>query len=189
MKFVRRILLGLLFAVSLPMAKDFMGIPIEDPVREQNRELPTWILGGGGFLSYYLNSIDGGIELSADRRLGVHHSLGTSGHLFFGNDLIDIGLDYRFYFMGSLMSGHDDFLRATFAAMFMEKNGKSYVSPLAVIGYGRDVLFFKTANLVGRIDVHCGYLLGETLAKKSSDDSNNYPGHFLVYLNFSLLFF
>lgn len=189
MKFVRNIVLVLLLATSLLQAKDFMGIPIEDPVQLQTRPLPAWLVGGGGFVAYYLNSLDGGVVASVDRRLGTHHSLGAVGHVYFGNDLMDIGLNYRFYFSGSLMSGHDDFLRAGFAGMYMEKKDETYFSPMVSFGYGRDILFFEKANLVGRVEVRAAYLLGEAVSKNEGSEFIDRTGHFLVFVDFLILFF
>ena len=187
MKLVRNTLLCFLVAVSLLQAKDFMGLPIEDPVMLQTRPLPTWIMGGGGFLSYYLNSVDGGLMASVDRRFMTHHSLGVSSHLFFGGDLWDVGLDYRFYFLGSLMSGHDDFLRLSFSGMYLNKNDESFFSPMPSLGYGRDILFFENSNLVGRVEIRGAYLLGEPVEKKGAFVGR--VGRFIVYLDFSILFF
>jgi hypothetical protein len=70
-----RVIFCLALAAGLSFGKDFMGIPIEEAPASEVRPLPVVVLGGGGFLRYYLNSIDGGVRASTDFRVHKHHSL------------------------------------------------------------------------------------------------------------------
>ena len=190
MKTVLRLIPYLLLAASLLYGKDFMGIPIEESPAATVRPLPTWIVGGGGFLRYYLNSVDGGVRLSTDFRVHKHHALGAFGLIHLGDDFLEAGLDYRFYFSGRLMeTGHDDFLRFGFSGIYIEKNDESYFPPVISFGYGRDILFFKNADLLGRIQLSGKYIMGEPVSKKKETLFMEQEAHFLISLDFSILFF
>ena len=190
MKRVLRVILCLLFAAGLSSGKDFMGIPIEESEAIAERPLPTWIFGGGGFLRYYLTSVDGGVRASADFRFLKHHSLGLFGMLHLGDDLSEVGIDYRFYFLGRLMqSGHDDFLRLGFSGLYMEKGDETFFPPVISFGYGRDILFFKKADLLGRIQLSGNYIIGEPVSKRQEWLLMDQEAHFLLSLEFSLMFF
>lgn len=180
----------LLLAFSLTPAKDFMGIPIEDESRLQSRPLPTWIGGGGLLLDYCMNEFNVGLEGNFGYRIHPHHSLDLEGQFFFVDNLIEVGLNWRFFFLGSLVSsGHDDFLRLGLSGIYMEKHDDHYVSPTVSFGYGRDILFFDTSNLVGRVEISGKYLIDEPVARKKDRAFIKQEAHAIICLNFSLLFF
>lgn len=190
MKQLTRVIFCLALAAGLSFGKDFMGIPIEEAPASEVRPLPVVVLGGGGFLRYYLNSIDGGVRASTDFRVHKHHSLGLFGLIHLGDDFMEAGLDYRFYFSGRLMeTGHDDFLRFGFSGIYIEKEDESYFPPVISFGYGRDILFFKNADLLGRIQLSGSYIIGEPVSKKKDNHLIDQEAHFLISLDLSLLFF
>lgn len=193
-KYLARISLLLCLWVSVfssaAVARDFMGIPIDENVLQKSKPLPTWLYGGGGFLSYYASSIDGGVKLSVERRLHPHFSLDICGMMFLGNDLYEASLDGRYYFRGSLMSSkNDDFLRLGVSAIYMEKGGESYMPPAISLGYGRDVLFFENAHFLGRFEIRGIYVIGEPISKKDDHRLVTQESHLLVNLELSLIFF
>ena len=190
MKRVLTIICFVVLAAGVLHAKDFMGIPIEESAAVAGRPLPTWIVGGGGFARYYLASVDGGFTLMGDFRFHKHHSVGAFGQIHLRDDISEVGLAYRLYFSGLLMqSGHDDFLLLGPSCLFMEKSDGTYHPFVVTFGYGRDILFFKNADLLGRIQLSGSYIIGEPVSRKNSRIYMEEETHFLVSLNFSLLFF
>jgi len=184
------ILVVLLLAFSLTPAKDFMGLPIEDETRLQTRALPAWIGGGSFFIDYCMNEFNVGLGTNIGYRLHRHHALDLDGQFYFVDNLIEAGLNWRFYFLGSLMSaGHDDFLRLGFSGIYMEKHDDTYVSPTITFGYGRDMLFFDSANLVGRVEISGKYLVDEPVSRKKDRAFIAQEAHAIICLNFSVLFF
>ncbi len=179
-----------MLASVLVLAKDFMGMPIEEPYGTDVKPLPTLIVGGGGFLDYFLNSVNGGVEASAEYRVHKHHSVGILGQYNFGSDFALVEGDYRFYFSGGLMqNGHDDFVRLGYGVLFMEKYDEFYYPQVVSLGYGRDILFFDTAKFMGRIQLGGSYIIGEPIAKENERLYIDEETHFLIYLSFSILFF
>ena len=190
MKQLIRVIVCLALAAGLSFGKDFMGIPIEEAPASEVRPLPLVVLGGGGFLRYYLNSVDGGVRASADFRFLKYHSLGLFGMLHLGDDLSEVGIDYRFYFLGQLMqSGHDDFLRLGISGLYMEKGDETFFPPVISFGYGRDILFFKKADLFGRFEFFGSYVVGHPVEKDNERLPITEPVRFFLYLKISLLFF
>lgn len=178
-----------MFATTL-FAKDFMGLPIENTASLQSRPLPTFMGGGGGFFTYYLNSVEGGVSLFADYRAFRRHSFGLHGQMMLGNDLCEVGLNWKFYFRGSLMElKSDDYLLLGVSGLYMDKRGGSYFPPVVSVGYGRDVLFFETAPFIGRIELRGSYVLGESIAKREKSELIDRETNLVVYLSFSILFF
>lgn len=167
-----------------------MGLPIDDSVQQKSKPLPTWIFGGGGFLSYYLSSLDGGFKLSGEYRIHQHFSLDAFGQLFLGNDLYEVGMNGRYYFRGSLMNTrNDDFIRLGVSAIYMEKKDDSYFPPAVSLGYGRDILFFEKGSIMGRFEIRGSYIIGEPVAKKDDHRLVTQESHLLVNVEMSLLFF
>ena len=190
MSFLRKIAAVLLFAIALGHADDFMGLPIEDAVSKDVRALPTWIVGGGASLAYYLTGIDGTVDLDAEYRVHRLHSIGIHGGFFFAGEFFDTGLDWRWYFKGALMqTGHDDFLHFTVSAFCLEHLDEWFFSPAIGFGYGRDILFFKKSDMLGRIEILANYLLGEPIYKFDERRHMEVFGRFVVNIRFSLLIF
>ena len=180
----------LLLAAALAPAKEFMGLPIEEENLLSSKPLPTWILGGGLLADYCLSEFNIGTKISFGYRLHKHHSIDLESQYYFIDNLFETGVNWRFYFLGSLMSrGHDDFLRLGFSGIYMEKNDDSYVSPTVTFGYGRDILFFDSASLLGRVEISGKYLIGEPVSRKKDRALLTQSAHAIICLDFSLLFF
>lgn len=188
-KFVRNIFLLLLFAAVSCFSADFMGIPIEERASENDRPLPKWMFGGGASLAYYVN-FDCVFGAEVDYRLHPNHSLGVFGQIPVLGDFKELGLDWRWFFKGSLMyAGHDDFLQFAFSGLYMHHNGEKFFSPTLTFGYGRDVLFFEKGRLVGRIEIMGKYVMGEPVFKKNERFYFDEYSHFLALFRLSLFFF
>ena len=100
MKFVRNLIMACalcMVIVSPTWADDFMGLPIEDGVKNE-RALPTWMFGGGASLVYYLKTLDGNIGADAEYRLHRNASVGLFATLPFMAEYLELGLDARWYF-------------------------------------------------------------------------------------------
>ena len=192
-KFVRNIFLALVLCLGIApsaFADDFMGLPIEDSAAKDERSLPTWIFGGGASLAYYLRGIDGTVDLDLEYRAHRYHAFGIHGGLSFAGEFIETGLDWRWYFKGALMqSGHDDFLHFSASLFCMEHFEEWFFSPALEFGYGRDILFFKKSDLLGRIEVQAAYLLGEPVTKMNDRLLVDQSGRLIVNIRFSLLLF
>ena len=164
MNLLHKIVAVLLLAVGASLAEDFMGLPIEDSAKDE-RPLPTWVFGGGGSLAYYLKTFDGTVNVDAEYRFDRHHSLSLYGNLPIVADFMEVGVDWHWYFKGSLMrSGHDDFLKFAVSAFYLDYD-ETYFSPALSFGYGRDILFFKKADLLGRFEFYGSYVLGHPVEK------------------------
>ena len=48
----------------------------------------------------------------------------------------------------------------------MEKGDETFFPPVISFGYGRDILFFKKADLLGRIQLSGNYIIGEPVSKR-----------------------
>ena len=189
MNLLRKIAVALVLAVGLALADDFMGLPIEDGASKDDRPLPTWVFGGGGSLAYYLKTFDGTVNVDAEYRFGTHHSLALYGNLPIVADFVELGLDWHWYFKGSLMrSGHDDFLKFAVSAFYLDYD-ETYFSPALSFGYGRDILFFKKADLFGRFEFFGSYVIGHPVEKPNERLPITEPVRFFLYLKVSLLFF
>lgn len=189
MNFVQKIAAVLVFAVGLALADDFMGLPIEEDATKEDRPLPTWIFGGGASLAYYLKTFDGTLALDAEYRVGRHHSLAFYGMFPFVADFLEFGFDWRWYFKGSLMrSGHDDFLKFSVSAFYLDYD-ETYFSPAFSFGYGRDILFFKKADLFGRFEFYGSYVVGHPVEKENERLPITEPVRFFLHLKASILFF
>ena len=177
-------------SLAVPVcADDFMGLPIEDGVSKDERALPTWIFGGGASLAYYLKTLDGNVGVDAEYRLNKNHSVGILATLPFMAEYLEFGFDTRWYFRGSLMrSGHDDFLKFAASVFYMDHDG-SYFSPVVSFGYGRDVLFFKNANFLGRFEFYGSYVIGEPVEKQNERLPIVEPARFFLFFRLSLFFF
>lgn len=189
-KFVRNALLACaLCLVPSVWAEDFMGLPIEDGVSKDERALPTWMFGGGASLAYYLKTLDGNIGVDAEYRLHRNHSIGLFATLPFMAEYLELGLDTRWYFRGSLMrSGHDDFLKFAASAFYMDHDGACF-SPTISFGYGRDILFFKNADFLGRFEFYGSYVVGEPVEKQNERLPIVEPARFFLFFKLSLFFF
>ena len=63
-----RTLLVVLFVAGACLADDFMGLPIEDRAKKDERPLPSFLFGGGASLDYYLKTFDGSVGVDAEYR-------------------------------------------------------------------------------------------------------------------------
>ncbi|MBR4784302.1 MAG: hypothetical protein IK012_03495 [Fibrobacter sp.] len=193
MNFLRKTAAVLLFAIALGHADDFMGLPIEDGASKDERPLPSFIFGGGASLLYYLKSIDGSVSLDAEYRVHKNVSLGLYGTVPFVADFLEFGLDCHWYFKGSLMrSGHDDYLKFAVSAFYLDYD-ETYFSPVISFGYGRDMLFFKKADLFGRFEFYGSVVAGHPVEKENEKMNivGPYmePVRFFLHARFSILFF
>lgn len=168
----------------------FLDMNMGETNAAESRALPIFAVGAGASLDYYFNSFNGGAQITGQFRFHRHHAVDLFGAIPFDGDFYEVGLDYRFYFTGKLMSeSYDDFLRLGVSGIYMEKNDDSYFPPAVSLGYGRDFLFFKKADFMGRVEVRASYILGEPLSQKMKDLPMTEDTHFIAYLQFSLLFF
>ena len=175
MNVVFKSFLILLLAVAFGWSRDFMGLPVEDEVSDSDMSMPGFVVGGGLSLAYYLRGFDGTVDVDAEYRIHRLHSLGLHGGISIAGEFVETGLDWRWYFKGALIqTGHDDFL---------------HFSPAVEFGYGRDILFFKKTELLGRIEVQASYLLGEPVTKMNDRLLVDESGRLIVNIRFSLLFF
>lgn len=167
-----------------------MGIPIENVAKPGAKPLPSWMFGFGGNLDYYLNSFDGGIKASGEFRFNRHASAGAMGQIAIAGEFYEVGLDFRFYFLGMLMENHyDDFLRFSLSGIYMEKGEDSYFPPAVSLGYGRDFLFFENAAFAGRFEVRASYIIGEPISEQMNNLPISKDTHFVAYMEFSILMF
>lgn len=190
MNFARKISLFVALFVCLAVADDFMGLPIEEHEAKNARPLPSFIFGAGMSLDYYLRSFDGSVAVNADYRLHRNHSLGIFGTVPFVAEYLEAGVDWHWYFLGSLMtSGHDDFLKFALSGFYLDHEKGKYFSPVASFGYGRDILFFKKSDFLGRLEFYGSYVLGEPVEKENERLPILEPVRFFLHVKFSLMFF
>lgn len=190
MNVVFKFLTILLFAAAFGWSRDFMGLPVEDDVSDSDMSMPNFVVGGGISLAYYLRGFDGTVDVDAEYRLHRLHAIGIHGGLSFAGEFIETGLDWRWYFKGALIqAGHDDFLHFSASVFCMEHFDEWFFSPAVEFGYGRDILFFKKTELLGRIEVQASYLLGEPVSKMNDRLPVEESGRLIVNIRFSLLFF
>lgn len=187
--------IGFFFAIVFlffgnSFADYFLDMNMGETNAAESRPLPMFAVGAGASLDYYFSSFDGGAQVTGQFRFHKHHAVDLFGAMPFGGDFYEVGLDYRFYFSGKLMSdSYDDFLRFGVSGIYMEKNDDSYFPPAISLGYGRDFLFFKKADFMGRVEVRASYILGEPLSQRLKDLPMTEDTHFIAYLHFSILFF
>ena len=121
--FRRFTLLVVLFVAGVCLADDFMGLPIDDRAKKDERPLPSFLFGGGASLDYYLKTFDGSVGVDAEYRLHKNHSLGIFGTVPFAAEFLEAGIDWHWYFLGSLMrSGHDDFLKFAVSGFYLDQH-------------------------------------------------------------------
>lgn len=161
----------------------------EELKKEPVRELPTLFWGGSFDVGFYLNSLDVGIEGSAEYRLHKNHSLGLSANGLFGGGLYGVGADWKIFFNGSLMEdGYNDFIRVNASGLYFEKFDESYFRPMISVGYGRDFIPLRNANFLCRLELRLAYLLGESIT--DDDDSFiNQETHLVTYIGIGIFLF
>lgn len=180
----------LLFCTSHSFAGYFLEMQSDEPAVVDARPLPFFLVGAGASLDYYFNSFDGGFQALGEFRLHEKHSVNFFGAIPVSGDFYELGLGYRFFFSGNLMGmGHDDFLSFGVSSIIMEKEDEVYFPPTLSVGYGRDILFFKNSDFMGRIEVRASYIIGEPLSEKVENLPMTEDTHFIAYMQFSLLFF
>lgn len=190
MKLVCKIALILSLFAGYALADDFMGLPIESSESKDARPLPSFLWGGGVSLDYYLRSFDGAFSLDFEYRLHRNHSLGIYGTVPIVAEYLEAGIDWRWYFLGALMTtGHDDFLKFAVSGFYLDHAEGKFFSPVLSFGYGRDILFFKKSNFLGRLEFYGSYVLGEPVEKENDLLPIVEPVRFFLHLKFSLLFF
>jgi len=167
-----------------------MGIPIEDNAKKDARPLPTFLLGGGVSLDYYLKTFDGSVALDLEYRVHRNHSIALFGTVPFVAEYLEAGIEWHWYFKGALMNtGHDDFLKFVFSGFYLDHEDESFFSPVISFGYGRDMLFFEKAEFLGRFEFYGSYVMGEPVEKENERLPILEPVRFFLHLRFSLLFF
>ncbi|MCQ2104549.1 MAG: hypothetical protein MJZ26_02040 [Fibrobacter sp.] len=162
-----RIVARTVLTVGLLLSASFAGYFLDEttPRVEPPRELPSWIFGGSFDIGFYLNALDVGASAAGEYRLLPKHSLGLAAGVQFGGELLDVALDYRFFFGGTMMEvGYDDFIHLAVAGMYFEKFDESYFVPTISVGYGRDFMPLRKADLLCRMEIKISYLIGETIA-------------------------
>ena len=185
-----RILSVIFFVAGACLAEDFMGLPIDDRAKKDERPLPSFLFGGGASLDYYLKTFDGSVGVNAEYRLRKNHSLGIFGTVPFAAEFLEAGIDWHWYFLGSLMrSGHDDFLKFAVSGFYLDHEDGSHFSPVVSFGYGRDILFFDKGSIAGRLEFFGSYVIGEPVEKENEHLPIVEPVRFFLYLKFSVLFF
>lgn len=185
--------LGKILAVLLVLASSgFASYFLEDPAAQASRnapELPTWRFGATFAPAFYLNSFGFAGDVSAEYRIHKNHSLDLFLGSIFSQPLYEVGVNYRFFFTGDLMtSHHDDFLLFGASLLAFESADKYYYPPRISVGYGRDVLFFDKANFLCRPAVRLTYHFGEPIPKKDADMLIR-TANFVAYFEFSIFFF
>ena len=152
--------------------------------------MPGFVVGGGLSLAYYLRGFDGTVDVDAEYRIHRLHSLGLHGGISIAGEFVETGLDWRWYFKGALIqTGHDDFLHFSASVFCMEHFDEWFFSPAVEFGYGRDILFFKKADLFGRFEFYGSYVVGHPVEKDNERLPITEPVRFFLYLKISLLFF
>ena len=96
-----------------------------------------------------------------------------------------MGKDWRFFFRGTR---EDDFLRLGVSFISFERDDQSYFPPRVTLGYGRDILFFKNASFLSRIEISASYIIGKPLVEKGGEFVNR-EAHFTAGLNIGFYLF
>lgn len=185
--------LGKILAVLLLLASSgFASYFLEDPAvvaAQKAPDLPTWRFGATFSPAFYLNSFGFGGSVSTEYRLHKNHSLDLFVGSIFTQPLYEVGLDWRFFFTGDLMtSHHDDFLLLGASVTAFESFDKYYYPPRISAGYGRDILFFDKANFLCRLAFRLTYIFGESIPEKDADLLSR-TANFVTYFDFSIFFF
>ena len=155
-----------------------------------SREIPSWFYGGAVDIGYYLRSVDVGINLQVEFRMAKHHSVGLSASGLFIGGVYEAGVDYRFFFGGSMMEfSMDDFLHLGLSGVFVKNFDEIDVSPKVSIGYGRDFVPVSKANFLCRLEIGIGYMFGDGIVEDSKDEFLHRETNILAHFNIGVLFF
>ncbi|MCQ2092675.1 MAG: hypothetical protein MJY85_08350 [Fibrobacter sp.] len=185
---MRKILLLMALVASMSWAGFF--IESNETKTEAPREIPTFFYGGSVDAGYYLRSVDVGINLAGEFRIAKHHSLALSATGLFVGGVYQAGLDYRFFFGGSMMEfSMDDFVRLSVSGVFVENFKEMDVSPMISVGYGRDFVPMAKANFLVRLEISLGYMFGDGIVDDDEDKLINYETNLLAHFNIGVMFF
>ena len=182
---IRNVKIGVV-VLLLVCVQSFAGYFIEQTYEDvpAKNSLSPISFGGELAFAYYLNSVHPAILLSGELRLHKHHSADLFGVALFSGDYIEVGANWRFFFRGLR---EDDFLRLGVSFVSFERENKSYFPPRVTFGYGRDVLFFKNASFLCRLEFLASYIIGEPLFEK--DGIFYREANFSVALNIGFYLF
>lgn len=140
--------------------------------------------GLGG--AYYASEFDAQIQANAQYRVG-NHAFGAFVGSVFTDDTYEFGLDYRWYFLGERESVWDDFFAVAFSGVLFEKFDDYYFAPRIGLAYGRDLRPFKASSFAVRFTIGGSYLIGEALARETTDYTAQ-EAHTVLYVQMGLLF-
>lgn len=154
------------------------------------RELPSLFYGGSVDVGYYLRSVDVGVNLAGEYRMAKHHSLALSASGLFIGGVYQAGLDYRFFFGGSMMEfSMDDFIHLGASGVIVKNFDDVEVSPKISIGYGRDFVPMPKANFMVRLEISLGYMIGDGIVDDDEGEFINRETNLLAHFNLGVMFF
>lgn len=183
----------ILFLLAIVFSSSWAGFFIDEGASakaEPSRELPTWFYGGSVDLGYYIRSIDVGVNLEGEYRLGKHNSLALFADGLFPGCVFGVGLDWRFFFGGSLMElTYDDFVKVGFSGVFVKNYDELNVAPMISLGYGRDFMPLQKASFLVRLEISVGYMFGEGIVEDDKDAFLNRETNLLAHFNIGVLLF
>ncbi len=173
-------------AILLVSVQSFAGYFLEQSPEESQAKdsLSTFSFGGEFGLEYYVGKVHPGISLGGEFRFHNHHSADLFASAMFGGEYFQFGLDWRFFFRGTR---EDDFLRLGVSMISFERDDKSYFPPRVMLGYGRDILFFKNTSFLCRLEFLTSYIIGKALSEK--DGVFTRDAHFTASLNIGIYLF
>lgn len=185
---MRKILLLVALVASMSWAGFF--IESNESKTEAPREIPTWFYGGSVDVGYYLRSVDVGVNLAGEFRMAKHHSLAVSASGLFIGGVYQFGLDYRFFFGGSMMEfSMDDFVHLGASGVIVKNFDDVDVSPMISIGYGRDFVPMPKANFMVRLEISLGYMIGDGIVDDDEGEFINRETNLLAHFNLGVMFF
>lgn len=182
----------ILFLLAIVVSSSWAGFFIDEGAakKEPVREMPTWFYGGSVDLGYYLRSIDVGVNVEGEYRLGKHNSFALSADGLFPGCVFGVGLDWRFFFGGSLMElTFDDYVKVGISGVFVKNYDELNVAPMISVGYGRDFMPLQKADFLVRLEISFGYMIGEGIVEDDKDEFLNRETNLLAHFNIGVLFF
>lgn len=185
---IRKLFLLLVLAVSASWAGFF--IENGENKAEPARELPSFFYGGSVDVGYYLRSVDVGVNLTGEYRFSKHNSLALSASGLFIGGVFQAGLDYRFFFGGSMMEvSMDDFIHLGVSGVLTKNFNEYNISPTVSVGYGRDFVPMPKANFLVRLEINIGYMFGEGIIDDDEGEFLHRETNLLAHFNIGFLLF
>lgn len=182
--FLRLATILLLALYASPFASGYFLDEDMKPAPVEARQPFSFGFGIGG--TYYASEFDAQIQANAQYRFG-NHAVGAFLGSVFTDGVYEVGLDYRWYFLGERESVWDDFISAAFSGVLFEKFDDYYFAPRIGLAYGRDLRPFKASSFTVRFSIGGSYLIGEALARESTDYTAQ-EAHTVLYVQMGLLF-